>query len=170
MVFCCKRHDHEDKCVSAPCSCPLPDCDFVGSSKNLSLHFTNKHANLAKRFCYNQRIPIALDKQQKYFVLQEQAEGSLFILNNGVELYGNVINVSCIGRSSRNTQFFYDLLVMNGGSSVVLKSFTEFVPAWIEHTPLERFLVVPNDFVGSCGKLKLELCIWRKPPESPAVL
>ncbi|KAH7852861.1 hypothetical protein Vadar_030196 [Vaccinium darrowii] len=101
--------------------------------------------------------------QSKYHA--EQEEGTLFIVNNGVEPHGNVINVSCIGigQSSTNLGYSYYLLVKNGGSSLMLKSYTGFVPAWVEHTSPSWFLVVPSDLVGSCGKLKLELNISGKP-------
>ncbi|KAH7851861.1 hypothetical protein Vadar_017476 [Vaccinium darrowii] len=138
----------------------LPDCDFVESSKNLYLHFSSKHSNSAISFDYDTCITIYLDKQRRYFVLQEKEEGTLFILNNWVELHGNLINLICIGESA-TIGFSYDLQVNNRVSSVILKSFTEFVPAWVEHSPLKRFLVVPSDFAGSCGMLTVELCIRR---------
>ncbi|KAL7190771.1 hypothetical protein ACSBR2_022949 [Camellia fascicularis] len=163
-----KKHDHEESCVYAPCSCPLPECNFVGSSKHLSLHFTHKHSNSATCFSYNCLFPISIEKQQKCLILQEQSEGGIFILNNGIDPLGNIVNVSCMGPSSTKRAFAYDLVARsNGGSSVRLQSFTESIPGRVEHPPLKRFLLVPSDFVWSCRQLKLELCI-RRNQEFPA--
>ncbi|XP_058179323.1 E3 ubiquitin-protein ligase SINA-like 10 [Rhododendron vialii] len=127
MVFRCKKHDHEDMCIYAPSSCPLPDCDFVGSSKELSLHFSTKHSGSAKRFCYNCSIPISLELQQKSVILQEEQEGTIFILNNGVQNLGNVIDICCIAPISSKRGFSYDLLATNSGRSVKLQSSSEHV-------------------------------------------
>ncbi|PSS35024.1 E3 ubiquitin-protein ligase SINA-like [Actinidia chinensis var. chinensis] len=159
IVICSKKHDHEETCIYAPCSCPLPDCDYVASSRNLTLHFSSKHSNSSKRFYYNYRFPISLEIQQKYYILQEREGGIIFIINNGVEPLGNVINVSCIAPSSSKRRFSYELIAKNGDCSVKLESVTECVPRWVEHTPVKRFLLVPSEFFGSCGKLKLQLGI-----------
>ncbi|KAA8530633.1 hypothetical protein F0562_005433 [Nyssa sinensis] len=162
-----KKLGHEETCMYAPCSCPLPDCDFVGSSMHLSLHFRTKHPNSANHFYYDRLFPISLEMGQKQLILQEQSEGIIFILNNGAERIGNVVNVSCIGPTALKRGFSYDLMARHEGSSVMLQSFTEFVPSWIEHHPQKVFLLVPSDFIGSRRQLNLELCI-RRHHESPA--
>ncbi|KAA8530632.1 hypothetical protein F0562_005434 [Nyssa sinensis] len=162
-----KKLGHEKTCMYAPCSCPLPDCDFVGSSKQLSHHFRTKHSYSATHFRYNCLFPVSLEIEQKHLILQEQSEGIIFILNNGVERIGNVVNVCCIGPRSLKRGFSYDLVVRYEGSSITLRSFTECMPSWLEHLPQKGFLLVPSDYIGSCSQLKLELCI-RRHPESPA--
>ncbi|KAI8541926.1 hypothetical protein RHMOL_Rhmol08G0098300 [Rhododendron molle] len=162
MVFFCKKRDHEDVCIYVPCSCPLTGCAFVGSSKNLALHLSTKHSGSAKCFCYDCSIPISLEIQQKSVILQEEHDGTVFILNNGVQNLGNVIDVICIAPSSSERGFPYDLLATNGGRSVKLQSFAEQVCGRVDHTP-KSFLVVPSDFFGSRGHLKLELRISRLP-------
>ncbi|KAL6952223.1 RING-type E3 ubiquitin transferase [Sarracenia purpurea var. burkii] len=138
--------------------------EIVSYNKHLSLHFTSTHSNIAKRFRYNTIVLINLDKHQASLILQELNEGEIFILNNGIVLLGNVMSVSCIGPSSSKKGFSYNLIARNGGSSVRLQSFTENIPGRVDHSPpLKRFLLVPRDFVGSCGKLKLELSIWKNP-------
>ncbi|GFY86743.1 protein with RING/U-box and TRAF-like domain [Actinidia rufa] len=160
-VIYSKKHGHEKACTFAPCSCPLSTCTFLGSSNQLSLHFSGTHPNSGKHFRYNCLFPINLEMRQKCLILKEQSEGKIFVLNNAFEIMGNVVNISCIGPSSSKSSFSYDLIARVGGSSLKLQSFTKNVPRWVEHTPAERFLLVPNNFFGSCGQLKLELCIWR---------
>ncbi|KAF5961039.1 hypothetical protein HYC85_002248 [Camellia sinensis] len=156
-----KKRDHEGMCIYAPCLCPLPDCQYVGSSKHLSMHVSNSHPNSVRQFWYNCLFHIYLEKHQKYLILQEQSEGIIFILNNWIEPFGNVVNVSCIVPSSSNTGFSYDLIATNEDSSVRLQSLTECIHERAKDPPLKKFLVVPSDFVSAAGQLKLRLCIWR---------
>ncbi|KAF3969557.1 hypothetical protein CMV_006662 [Castanea mollissima] len=44
------NNDHEETCTYSPCSCPLQDCNFVGSSDQLSLHFSSRHWDSGRRF------------------------------------------------------------------------------------------------------------------------
>ncbi|KAH7848130.1 hypothetical protein Vadar_034104 [Vaccinium darrowii] len=162
-----KKHNHEKTCIFAPCSCPLPECNFLGCSKEIFLHFSTKHSNSAKRFQYNRLFPIELSLGQRYLFLQEQHDCTVFVLNNVDEILGNVVNVICIGPSSAKSGHAYDLIARKEDSSLRLQSFTESVPRWVAHLPLKRFLMVPNDFNGNSLKLKLELCIQR-PSEGPA--
>lgn len=147
-------------CTAFISSCPLPDCDFVGSSNELSLHFSTKHSGSAKCFCYNCSISISLlELHQKCVILQEEQEGTIFILNHGIRNLGTVTDVCHISPSSPKRGFSYDILATNGGRSVKLQSFAEHVSVRVEHTPSKSFLVVPRDFYGSGGQLKLEVSI-----------
>lgn len=161
-----KIHDHEKMCVYGPCSCPLSGCNFIGSSKGIFHHFSINHLNSAKRFQYNCLFPLELGVGQRYLILQEQNDHMTFVLNHGVELLGNVVNVICIAPSSTQRGYAYDLIARKEDSSVRLQSFTESIPRWDEHLPLKMFLLVPSDFRGFSGKLKLELCI--RPLDAPA--
>lgn len=164
-----KKHDHEKMCVHAPCSCPVSGCDFIGSSKDLFNHFTEDfdHLDSCKLFQHNCLFPLELGVGQRYLILQEQNDHTTFLLNHGVELLGNVVNVICIAPSSTKKGYAYDLIARKEDSSVRLQSFTESIPRWHEHLHLKMFLLVPSDFRGSSGKLKLELCI-RRHPDAPA--
>ncbi|KAH7851773.1 hypothetical protein Vadar_016358 [Vaccinium darrowii] len=114
----------------------------------------------AKCFCYNCNIPISfLELHQKCIILQEEQEGTIFILNHGIRNLGTVTDVCHIAPSSPKRGFSYDILATNGGRSVKLQSFAEHVSVRVEHTPSKSFLVVPRDFYGSGGQLKLEVSI-----------
>ncbi|KAK9266015.1 hypothetical protein L1049_010752 [Liquidambar formosana] len=157
-----KKHDHEEACIYAPCSCPLPDCNFIGSSKQLSQHFSLKHSSCAKGFRYDCLFPVSLEMNDKFLVLQEEHGGMLFILNNSAELLGNAVTVSRIGPRSSKREFSYDLVAKKVGSSLRLQSFTESVSGRVNNRSSMGFLLVPSAFFGSCGQLKLELCIRTK--------
>ncbi|XP_052196947.1 E3 ubiquitin-protein ligase SINA-like 10 [Diospyros lotus] len=156
-----KKHEHEETCIYAPCSCPLPDCNFIGSSKTLFAHFSRKHPTSAKRFRYNCHIPITITPQQKYLLLQERSEGRLFILYKGTELIGYTLHVSCIGPTSSSKGFAYHLVAGSGFPSVSLRAHTECSLGLVAGDPPlnKKFLLVPPDLLASPGLLNLNLYI-----------
>ena len=161
VVTYSRKSDHEMTCIYAPCSCPLSHCKFIDSSKQLYLHFSSKHTNSATRFLYDSIFSVSLNVKDKFLVLQEQNDGVLFVLNNSVELLGNVVTINCVGASSTRGGFFYDLVVKTQGSSLRLESFTKNSQHRVDNPPLTGFLLIPSDFFGSCGQLKLDVQIKR---------
>ncbi|XP_043699722.1 E3 ubiquitin-protein ligase SINA-like 10 [Telopea speciosissima] len=154
-----QKLNHEETCIYAPCACPLLDCTFFGSFEQLSRHFTCKHWASARRFRYNCPFPISIDKSEQFLVFQEEEDGLLFLLNNHIEIIGNSISVTCIGTSSSKGGFFYDLISRRGSSSLKLQSYTKFAKGQVEGSSMD-FLLIPTDFNGCYGQLKLEVCIW----------
>ncbi|XVF81996.1 hypothetical protein PTKIN_Ptkin16aG0007600 [Pterospermum kingtungense] len=155
------KNDHEETCLYAPCACPLPNCDFVGSSEQLSLHFSSKHWDAGRRFRYNIPLAVSLGMNEQFLVLQAEEDGVLFILNKGVETIGNIVMVTCIAPSSSKENFLYDLVSGKGISSLRLKSLTDNFPGRVEGFPPMDFLLIPFRFLGPSGELKLEVCIWN---------
>lgn len=168
MVFGCNesldyayRNDHEEACIYAPCACPIQDCDFFGSSDQLSLHFSSKHWDSGRRFQYDCPLRVSLGKNESYLVLQAEKDGMLFLLNKGTESIGHTLMITCIAPGSLKVQFFYDLVSERGSSSLRLKSYTNNYPGRIEGFPLMDFLVIPFSYLSSSGELDLEICIWN---------
>ncbi|KAH7850620.1 hypothetical protein Vadar_000499 [Vaccinium darrowii] len=161
MVIFSKKHEHEEMCTYGPCTCPLRDCGFIDSSKNLYLHFGTKHSESAKNFRYGTRFTIGLDLQQTHLILREEKEGTLFVLDNWAENLGNVVTLSCIAPST-SKPILYDIKATTVDSSIKLLSHAEFVPGWVklEHCTLTKFLVVPSGYVGLDGQLVLVLRIY----------
>lgn len=153
-----QKHKHEETCIYAPCACPFSDCTFHGSFEQISLHFSSKHGASVTGFRYNCPVPVSLGTNVEFRVFQEE-DGSLFLLYNRTELIGNAIAVACIGPSSPQGGFWYDLMSRSGGSSLILQSFTKFIKGKIEGSSM-NFLLVPNDFYRCYGQLRLEVCIW----------
>ncbi|OVA14533.1 zinc finger protein [Macleaya cordata] len=151
---------HEETCIYAPCTCPVSDCTFLGSSEQLYLHFSSKHWASARRFQYNCPFSVSFDKDDSFLVFQGEEDGRLFLLNNQIELIGNAISVTCIGPSSVMGGFSYDLISRRGRSSLRLQSFTKSVKGQMESSLFVDFLMVPYDFSRCFGQLKLEVCIW----------
>ncbi|XP_062150710.1 uncharacterized protein LOC133859343 isoform X5 [Alnus glutinosa] len=156
------NNDHEETCTYAPCSCPLLDCNFVGSSDQLSLHFSSKHWDSGRRFRYNSPLAVFLGINEQFLVLQAEEDGVLFLLNKGVESIGNTVMITCIGPSSSSKgRFLYDLVSGRGTSSLRLKSVTETFPGRVEGFPPTDFLLIPFRFLSRPGHINLDVCIWN---------
>lgn len=158
-VDCMKNNGHEETCIYAPCTCPLPDCNFISSSEQLSLHFSSKHWDSGRRFRYNSPLTVSLGMSEQFLILQAEDDGALFLLNKGIESIGITVMITCIGPSSSKTQFAYDLVFKRGTSSLRLKSVTENFPGRVEGFPPMDFLLVPLRFGNSSGQLNLDVCI-----------
>ncbi|XP_041007651.1 uncharacterized protein LOC121252194 isoform X2 [Juglans microcarpa x Juglans regia] len=153
---------HEETCTYAPCSCPLPDCDFIGSSDQLSLHFSSKHWDSGRRFRYNVPLAVSLRMKEQFLVLQAEEDGVLFLLNRSVESIGNAVMLTCVGPSSSKARFLYDLVSVRGSSSTLrLKSVTENFPGRLEGFPPLDFLLIPFRYVSFSGHINLDVCIWN---------
>ncbi|KAL5745109.1 hypothetical protein ACOSP7_026255 [Xanthoceras sorbifolium] len=156
-----KNNVHEETCMYAPCVCPLLACNFVGSSEQLTLHFSNKHWDSGRRFRYNSPLSVSLGINEDFLVLQAEEDGVLFLLNKGVETIGHTVMITCIGPCTSKDKFLYDLVSERGISSLRLKSLAEYFPGRVEGFPPMDFLLIPFRFLGSSGELNLEVCIWN---------
>ncbi|KAG8373767.1 hypothetical protein BUALT_Bualt11G0059400 [Buddleja alternifolia] len=156
-----KKLDHEKTCIFTPCSCPNLGCNYVGPSLCLYTHFALQHSTSSRKFCFNIRVAISLDNNQKHVFLQESNESTLFILNRRIEPFGSCVSVICISPSSSRKGFRYEVKARDGESSINLKTMVESTREWIAEVPAKRCLLVPSDFMSLNGQLKLELLIYR---------
>ncbi|CAI9110607.1 OLC1v1010663C1 [Oldenlandia corymbosa var. corymbosa] len=159
------RTNHEKTCTFAPCACPLRNCDFVGSSGQLALHFSSKHWDSGRRFQYDCPLQVSLGKDETCLVLQAEKDGVLFLLNRGTESIGHYLMITCVCPSSLKEQFSYNLGSERGSCSVRLKSIARNFPGRIEDFSPVDFLLVPFAYVSSSGHLDLEVCIWNSSAE-----
>ncbi|KAK9951158.1 hypothetical protein M0R45_006616 [Rubus argutus] len=156
-----KNNDHKESCMYAPCPCPLPDCNFVSSSGQLSLHFSSKHWDCGRRFRYNTPLTVFLGVNEKFLVLQAEEDGALFLLNKVTESIGNIVMIVSNKPSCSKERYMYDLVSEQGSSCLRLKSVAENVPGWVEGFVPMDFLIIPFRFLSSSGQLKLDLCIQK---------
>ena len=156
-----KKHEHEHMCPHVTCFCPHPSCPFVGSSKNLYLHFGIQHAASTTRFTYNTTFTLPVELNKKHILLQEQHESVIFILNHEVKEHGRAFNVDCVGPSTLKTSFEYQLIAKNTETSLSIQSVPEIYSKWSEHTLKKSYLTVPSDFLGYSGNLSLHVCIKK---------
>ncbi|GFP78819.1 E3 ubiquitin-protein ligase sina-like 7 [Phtheirospermum japonicum] len=156
-----KKLDHERICCYAPCSCPYPDCTYVGSPSSVYSHFAAKHKNSSKIFSYGNAFSVSLDSSQNHAFLQTRFLNTLFVLSRCIEPRGSFVNVVWIAPSSSETRFSYKVSATDGVSSIKLNTLAEATPQLAGQPSHKTCLFVPNDFVTSGGHLKLELTIRR---------
>lgn len=159
-----KKQEHEKTCFYEPCSCPISDCNFVGSSNQLYQHFNIKHKNSAVRFSYNTLLRITLKADEKSLILQEEKDNVLFILHNSVvEGFGNLLTVNCIASKSDELLLDYDIQARDSSRLHCLKfqSITATTQKLDDMPSPTRYLLVPWDFFGYNGHLGLDICIWK---------
>lgn len=155
------KREHERSCVFEPCYCPLPVCDFDGSYKDIYLHFARKHPASVTRFTFDCSFPVRIGAGMKFKFLQEQ-DNTLFVLNYGIQTIGNVANIICIGPSSLQKVYSYELEASNADSTVKLTSLTHSQPKWTVGLPQKSLLVIPKVFIGPSGEHNIQVCICRK--------
>ena len=75
-----KVANHEKLCVFAPCSCPVRNCNYVGSYKDLNNHFRATHKRIPGEimsFVFNSPKLFGLDHNDDQFIFKEEKEGAL---------------------------------------------------------------------------------------------
>lgn len=153
-------NDHESSCTYEPCSCPLSDCLYVGSSEKLCSHFRKKHKDSAKSFLYNSRFTICLNSGDSYRILQAENDGVLFFLSYTFEIFGNAVTVNRIGPSSSERKYCYEIKAKTQGSILSLQSVAKEMQARTEVPPSKGSLLIPNEYFGSSAQTILEFRIW----------
>ena len=157
-----KKHEHEVTCNYAPCLCPYSNCNFRGSSKQLARHFRSDHLNSVIHFQYDCIFPVHLELNavDKFRILEEAKEGSLFIVSSFVQQLGHAVTVCRIGSRSSKGGHAFNLAAWKGDRSIMLQSFTENIKEVVDLPSLSMgFLLLPNAFLSSPGQFKLELCV-----------
>lgn len=155
------KREHERSCVCEPCYCPNPVCHFDGSYKDVYLHFAREHRASVTRFTFDSPFPVRIGANMKFKFLQEQ-DNTLFILNYGVQTIGNVVNITCLGPSSLQKVYSYELEASNADSTVKLTSLTHSQPKWTMGLPQKSVLVIPKNFIAPSGEHNIQICIRRK--------
>ncbi|KAL9226517.1 hypothetical protein vseg_002323 [Gypsophila vaccaria] len=156
-VSYCKKHEHEEKCIFAPCLCPVTDCLSRGSPEKLSDHMCREHSDLVVHFRYNSAFSVAMGKDENFLVLREEKDGFLFILS-----HGNTVSVKCMSSNSSDDGFIYDIVLRRGCSSLKFQSSTHPTIGQLSVPASVDYVMVPGYFYHTGGRLKMEICVWSK--------
>lgn len=98
-------------------------------------------------FQYNRTFTVLITRDSKYFVLKEEKETVLFVLNNRAEPIGNAITVSCLRPFLSQIEHFYDLTVDKWRSKLKFQSVTKNIRSKVFNPPSLGFLLVPSEFI-----------------------
>ncbi|KAK1321711.1 hypothetical protein QJS10_CPA03g00487 [Acorus calamus] len=153
-----QKEIHEKSCIHAPCVCPILDCAFCGSSKQLSIHFAGQHQ--FHRIYNGISSVIMMGVDDPFLVLHADDNHPLFILNNLRGPMGNAVWVTCVRPNCFGVAFRYNIKTKGGGCSLEFWSFTASVRERAELTsPLDTFLLIPHSFSAGEEKLNLNVSI-----------
>ena len=153
-------NEHEKSCIYEPCSCPHPRCNFLASSKDLSLHYSRKHKDSGIRFVFGHYHRVLMQLCDDFLVFQEENEGVLLILNIQDRDIGRRVNISSIGPKSSKQRFKYEIRAEFLGSSVKFRSSTwRNVTSPVADQEFSNFLLIPCGFFGHYPTIELEICI-----------
>ncbi|KAJ4706974.1 E3 ubiquitin-protein ligase [Melia azedarach] len=159
----CKKRYHERKCCYEPCSCPLSDCNYIGSLGGLCQHFRDEHKNSAAQFQFSIYFRLTFNVDEKYLVLREKTHGILFTLNITRTDDGNKISLNCIAPSSIQLHISYEIEARDLNMRSRIVTFKSSMlgrnerPADAEDL---HFLLVPSYFFFE-GQFALEIFMWK---------
>ncbi|KAJ8761341.1 hypothetical protein K2173_001397 [Erythroxylum novogranatense] len=156
-----KKHNHDKTCIYAPCVCPQAGCNFVDSSKRLYEHYSRKHTSSRLGFNYNATFPIYVTTRDTFFVLQEENEGVLFLFYSKAEVLGHTIKICCLGPSTMNGRYIFELTARTEGSNLRFQSIAKNIRCRVDNHPSTGFLLIPIGFFDSYVQNRLDICIWR---------
>ncbi|MQL95067.1 hypothetical protein Taro_027730 [Colocasia esculenta] len=157
-----QRNLHKQACLYSPCCCPISECAFAGSLKQLSHHFRIRHGDRAIFFMYNVPFMISTGRSEPFQVLLAE-DGVLFLLlNNSGAPVGNAVTITLIGPDTLKGAFSYRLIARSTESSIQIESCVTNTKRWDGVFPSKDFLLIPQDFCGMQGVLCLDICVRNK--------
>ncbi|KAK1363650.1 RING-type E3 ubiquitin transferase [Heracleum sosnowskyi] len=140
-------------------------CSPIGYNRCRALE---KVLEAAKITCSNskygckEKVSYSMKRASMKFKFLQAQDNTLFVLNCGVQTIGNVANIICIGPSSLQKVFSYELEASNADSTVKLTSLAHSQPKWTAGLPQKSVLVIPKVFIGPSGEHNIQVCIRRK--------
>ncbi|CAA0817609.1 E3 ubiquitin-protein ligase SINA-like 7 [Striga hermonthica] len=153
---------HEKTCRHSPCSCPYPNCTYTGLPSSVYSHFAATHSasSQSQSFFFDYEFLVSLETDQRHVFLQEVTKDRLFVLSRRPNRLGSMVAVECIGPISLERKFVYEVMAADGVGFARLRALAETRAVWLGgQQPGNKYLFVPEEFVGADGKLKLEVTI-----------
>ncbi|GJX91644.1 aminotransferase-like mobile domain-containing protein [Tanacetum coccineum] len=156
-----KKDEHEKKCPSTPCYCPISWCKFVNSSEHLSRHLSIAHASSTTLFTFNTTFSFSVERTQRHVVLREEKEGFIFILKQNILRSGRTFSVDCIGPPMLAGGFIYHLTVKCMDTSLSLESVPEVHAVLENRLPKKKYLTIPVGSLVKNDRASVQLCIKK---------
>ncbi|XP_050207641.1 putative E3 ubiquitin-protein ligase SINA-like 6 [Mercurialis annua] len=141
---------HEIICSFVDCSCPISNCNVIGSSDSIYAHCKMVHNNYVTNFGSTFGVSFNL-KSESFVVLQENNTNAVFILNNLAKSFGNVLSLCRIGPSS-SSRCKYEIEIRVGQSSMKFETSADNIQS-VESYNGSTFglpLDTKNIFVSDC--------------------
>ncbi|KAI3519321.1 hypothetical protein L1887_08351 [Cichorium endivia] len=88
----------------------------------------------------------SLIRSWTHLILQERNEGVIFILNHAIQGHVRVFSVDCIGPSTFDNAFVYQLTAKYKKTVLSLEATPEVWSKWRQHAPDDNCLIIPSGF------------------------
>ncbi|XP_024008071.1 E3 ubiquitin-protein ligase SINA-like 5 isoform X2 [Eutrema salsugineum] len=159
---------HEKVCIFVRCSCPLPNCSYIGSYTDVESHTRSVHSWDSDNF-----IPFVLDspqifsmnlRKQKTTVFQEEKKGDLIVVQAFKGSDGVYMTVSSISPLTPGLpNFSCSLAKLNSYTTLRLGLMVKKIQKVEEQLekPDVSFMLIPT-YMLSGDHLKLQICIGRE--------
>ncbi|XP_047083247.1 E3 ubiquitin-protein ligase SINA-like 10 [Lolium rigidum] len=163
LVSYAQRSTHEEACLFAPSTCPIPGCGYRGFTGCWSGHFLVDHSADFLHFVYDQPFEVNLEVSLPFLVLLGEDDHLFLLLNKNMMPFGYAFTVVCLRTGNLNWKFSYGIKAASKGNSencLQLKASVKNTKDWGGVHPAEAFLLVPYDFCGSAS-LTLDVSVAR---------
>ncbi|CAH8302503.1 unnamed protein product [Eruca vesicaria subsp. sativa] len=167
---------HEKTCTFSPCSCPVQDCNYTGSCKDLYVHYKNIiHQNpqsTSQRYrvrCDNSFI-VKMKISDNLLIGTLYEKRLLFTVQSFRKPYGVYVTVSCIAPSSPKVGRFsyYISYTMDGHTIIYVSTELKKIQRVSLHTPQENYMLIPNSLLHG-ESLEMRLCIQNFDPKKKRI-
>uniref|UniRef100_A0A0D3BZJ5 RING-type E3 ubiquitin transferase n=1 Tax=Brassica oleracea var. oleracea TaxID=109376 RepID=A0A0D3BZJ5_BRAOL len=160
---------HEKTCTFSPCSCPVKDCNYTGSCKDVYVHYKNLiHPNPQStsqryRVRCGESFSVKMNISDNLVIGTLYKERLLFTVQSFRKSYGVYVIVSCIAPSSPKVgKFSYCITYTIDGHSITYKSpELKKIQRVSFHTPQENYMLIANSSLHG-ESLEMRICIKKE--------
>lgn len=161
-----KLLSHEKVCVFAPCSCPIKDCNYIGSYKDLNNHFRGAHKRSPGEIMSSvlkspMVLGLELDGSDNMVIFQEEKEGDVIIVQGFIKSHGVYVTVRLIAPIVPEVRKFSCSLAMVKQYSTLrlglrVKNIQKLRSQ--EEQPEDDFMLIPSYMLsGNCFKMQIRI-------------
>ncbi|CAF2138526.1 unnamed protein product [Brassica napus] len=160
-----KVANHEKLYVFAPCSCPVRNCNYVGSYKDLNNHFRATHKRIPGEivsFVFNSPKLFGLDHNDDQVIFQEEKEGDLVVVKGFKRSDGVCVTVRRIAPIVKEIpKLSCSIARLKAHSTLRLGFQVDNVQKVGEQQvqPENNFMLIPSHMSGCCHCMKMQICI-----------
>lgn len=164
-----KSSNHEKVYVFAPCSCPVKNCNYIGSYKDLNNHVRAVHKpseTLIIPFVFNRLVIFGLGTcKHETVIFQEEKEGDVIVVEGFIGSQGVYVTVSHIAPMVPEVRKFSSSLAnVKQYSSLRLGLRVKNIQKLRsqEELPENDFLLIPSYMLSGGGNLKMQIQIGNE--------
>lgn len=162
-----KESTHLKECNFSLCSCPVVNCRYAGSCKNLADHYCIAHVESKFSNCFTcgHSFSAEMNISDKILILWEYKKHLLFTVECFKEPYGVNVTVSCIAPCAPEVEELIHSLIHCGWTHHDLRiTKVKRVLQVSGQTPRENFMLIPHSLLRG-DLLKMKLCIKSRTTE-----